>query len=646
LFQVATILKEKEPQLVSDLLHLINSADEKDNDTAIHQGMNALQDPAASYSIGLELAKEEENGPTSPLLLGGKQLYKYPPGHITVSCEKGPPYISGGQRLRSPSQSSQGSLTNQLLQPVEISQSEHSFNMSDQAAWIDNSAHRYSSISNISDIDLYNPEQQNIPNSPVPMRSPEQIAWAMQRARDRFETGSNFSVCSSNLDSVCSERFETMSMISDVSGYEEEMFRIKKLLLDPSAGKIKYKKPLPLQNRHLDYNIMSAPVSHTEIAATHGQSQSKKQHQEEIHAMEKLYELKIQDMLRHQAHTEGKLEAARNEVEKFVEEHGLLMKRIAELEANKPTNMERCSKLDEELLEYKQKVAHLENGMKEAQTHLQQRELEAQQWREEKQAGEHALSKLRLESEELRLELDTKCGSVEGLRAKVAEQHSELQVALQAKLQAEATTASARAECEALRSSQIWYKDQLAKAQAARSAAQQQAASSAAELATKESNLENLRVQITNLNQQVCAFYYQTLHSLIFWACSFIGSDRSAVNKQFELIWYHSVDQLLDSFTPNHFKTVRSLSKGLRPEPIIERSDPNSTNKRMLLVPDTVPINEHTLYLQFNAFFLRLCIWLWYWGILSYIGSLNPWKFKFNGDLKLSVGALLVLSFK
>jgi hypothetical protein len=82
------------------------------------------------------------------------------------------------------------------------------------------------------------------------------------------------------------------------------------------------------------------------------------------------------------------------------------------------------------------------------------------------------------------------------------------------------------------------------------------------------------------------------------------GSDRSAINKQFEPFQYHFVDPLLDSSTASHVKNGLVLSKRLRPGPTMEWSDPNRTKKRMLLVPavhtssdQSIPVNEHTQYL-------------------------------------------------
>jgi hypothetical protein len=62
---------------------------------------------------------------------------------------------------------------------------------------------------------------------------------------------------------------------------------------------------------------------------------------------------------------------------------------------------------------------------------------------------------------ELCVEINTKCSVVEKLSAKVAEQQLLLQAALKAKLEAEAAVASIKAECEAVRSENCWYKDQL-----------------------------------------------------------------------------------------------------------------------------------------------------------------------------------------
>jgi hypothetical protein len=97
---------------------------------------------------------------------------------------------------------------------------------------------------------------------------------------------------------------------------------------------------------------------------------------------------------------------------------------------------------------------------------------------------------------ELCVELHTKCSAVEELSAKSAEQQSQLQAALKAKLEAETAVASLKAECEALRSEKSWYKNQLAKVQAERSAAQQVTASAAAEWTTQTPEQETAKNQV------------------------------------------------------------------------------------------------------------------------------------------------------
>jgi hypothetical protein len=80
------------------------------------------------------------------------------------------------------------------------------------------------------------------------------------------------------------------------------------------------------------------------------------------------------------------------------------------------------------------------------------------------------------------------------LSAKVAEQQLQLQAALKAKLKAEA--ASVKAECEALRSATIWYKDQLAKVKAEQSAAQQVIETAEAEWTRQTQDHETAKNQI------------------------------------------------------------------------------------------------------------------------------------------------------
>jgi hypothetical protein len=76
---------------------------------------------------------------------------------------------------------------------------------------------------------------------------------------------------------------------------------------------------------------------------------------------------------------------------------------------------------------------------------------------------------------------------------------------LKTKLEAEAAVASVIAECEALRSGKSWYKGQLAKVQAERSAAQQVTEIAAVEWTGQVPDLEtaNNQVELVTLCNQL-----------------------------------------------------------------------------------------------------------------------------------------------
>jgi hypothetical protein len=78
--------------------------------------------------------------------------------------------------------------------------------------------------------------------------------------------------------------------------------------------------------------------------------------------------------------------------------------------------------------------------------------------------------------------------------------------------------------------------------------------------------------------------YYSTAAG-VQWVCSFINTDQSAVNKQFEPFQYHTLDPLLFSSTMSYIKNGLLLRKRLWSGPTIEWSDFIRTSKRMLLVP-------------------------------------------------------------
>lgn len=370
-----------------------------------------------------------------------------------------------------------------------------------------------------------------------PMTMADQLAWEFRRARDRLDTASNISGCSSRfeLDSSYSEKAETMSTISDVSGYEEEMFRIRRLLLldstatpTPPSGEYEKRKdqksfPVMLRTETLPTKENADMQIHRlTIQLQNAWEEKEKYRIEALTAETKIaleWQEKYQEALRQKAHLEGRLETVQAEMTTLVsgqnEVLGRAQTREQELKLKTASDskaaLQEIEKLALEINKLQQTVREADSRSQDLALQLELRDSEIAQLKGDVQATEDANEKLRIELQELKIEAESKDESIQSLKSKISDQHIECQSLLQAKLKAENNSISLKNEIEMTRKSGYWYRDQLHACQATRMKVQQELMASQAEVMSHSRQNERMKGEIAKLQQAVETTQYRAV---------------------------------------------------------------------------------------------------------------------------------------
>nr|CAD7198713.1 unnamed protein product [Timema douglasi] len=466
---------------------------------------NTSDNPSHEYKMENKASSPAAEEPTVTLL-------KYPPDRITVFTEKRS-YLD----------------SNPTFPHQRLRQSTYEFSDSMSAASKLNIANVSSNtFLNKDYVDSTGSLNHGINRSNT---TADQLAWAYRTSRDRIDTASNASGCSSrfDLDSNCSEQAETMSTISTVSGYEEEMFRIRRLLLMDSLSSPE--KHTRQTNGAKD--IRDATNSMNNIALREVESADIQIHRLNVQLQNALLEKekyrleslaaetkasldcqeKYHEILRQKALTEGRLEAVQKEVEVLRLDLTNKTKTIYTENKLRSANqgkivLQEMEKLAQEHAKLSQVNREVESRNQDLSWKLEVKNSEMERFRNDLKEVETINEKLRIELNELRVETDSKDGAIQGLKTKVADQHIELQALLQAKLKAENNLTSLKNEIESVRKSSHWYRDQLHACQTAKVKVQQELMSSQSNLVSHSHLVEKLKSEVANL-QQACEDTHQ-----------------------------------------------------------------------------------------------------------------------------------------
>lgn len=267
------------------------------------------------------------------------------------------------------------------------------------------------------------------------------------------------------VESSLSERYDLQSNSSEVSGLEEEMFRIKKLLLEVP----------PIQD------LMPS------MGTEDGRLVDRQVHFE---------------LLREKAALEGQVEALTMELGRSNQEKTTLRTQLAaaKTQLNSQANALRVSK--QEASDAFRKIEDLERSLAEAEDAVvglrrvvDSKTESAIQSSEAAKVAEEETQQLKVMIQELRVEAESREGAVRGLKTKVAELHVELQNALQAKTKIESELQVSKSRTESEQNMKEWYRQQLQESQATKGKLHQDIITLKAFSADCESSIEKLRFE-------------------------------------------------------------------------------------------------------------------------------------------------------
>ncbi|XP_067128064.1 golgin subfamily A member 3-like [Centruroides vittatus] len=299
-------------------------------------------------------------------------------------------------------------------------------------------------------------------------------------------------------ESTFSEVFDTESNISEISGLDEEMFRIKKLLIDvPNSSLIS--NEASSQTNLL--NILD-DKSEKEFLTEETQTMSDIRNQ----ATETENDSELFKILREKAHLEGQLVTIKNEMDTILKEKTNLQKSLALFEAQlqmqtQETNLAVKEKeiASQQLERLQLECKQWDRVISEYQNRIEAKNLEIKALKEDLSETETTNEKLKITIEKMNIDLESKEGAVTGLKNKIAEFHVEVQMLLQNKVQLENDIKGIRSEMETLQKSKEWYQEQLYSVQESRNKVHR-------ELISVQGNcvaLSNVIEQLKDENNQV-----------------------------------------------------------------------------------------------------------------------------------------------
>ncbi|XP_066940416.1 early endosome antigen 1-like [Macrobrachium rosenbergii] len=331
-----------------------------------------------------------------------------------------------------------------------------------------------------------------------------------------LEIASNFSDTSSNL-----------STLSDLSGYEDEYIRIKKLvsdavippedykkLLDKTNAKSQVSKPVPsvdyekiIRDLHAQKEDLEIQLHRLSIQVQNA-VREKELYQQQLELMNtKITETNQKqyfEVLKQRANVEGQLEMLKQELENSVYEKSQLQAKVTdslkEVETSKSiaaAAKEAESTMSARLLKFEDANKDLEKQLKIANDELEKISREFEKTTDDLAAAHDKNINLEQSVMQLQEKDSSMMAEIKGLKSRVTLLQEECQTHIHAEHKAEAVSSKISSELEAAQKSSLWYQEQLHLSQTARSCLQQElveARSSVAKL-TSEKEALDLRVQ-------------------------------------------------------------------------------------------------------------------------------------------------------
>ncbi|XP_022235968.1 golgin subfamily A member 3-like, partial [Limulus polyphemus] len=304
-----------------------------------------------------------------------------------------------------------------------------------------------------------------------------------------------------DIDYLYAESVETESNLSGITGIEDEMFCIKKLLIDVPSSHSRF--PVGPYSTESSFPIRKIPIEQQTVAVETQPPELQDQATETD-------SLEYFGILCENATLQGQVDTLRNEIDCVMKEKVQLQGLIASLESRIKLELEDKkvgNKEKQEILTEFEKISREHRGwsnvIAEYQSVIDSKVAEIKGLKEDLSESELERTKVKVNLEETKVDLESKDGAIDGLKKKIAELHVEVLTLLQGKVQLENEVKGVKGEMETLRKSKEWYQQQLNSVQENRNTTHQELIKVQAEVVSSNNLLEHKKVENRHLKQQL-----------------------------------------------------------------------------------------------------------------------------------------------
>lgn len=288
--------------------------------------------------------------------------------------------------------------------------------------------------------------------------------------------------------SMCSETESNLSWVSDV----DDEIRMLKSMMVPRASQL----------AAITVREKMATATQTDPLSSSGRIVA--------HVGVETDETDLLAILKEKAHLEGELDTLQGELGRLVQAKSELKTRAAAAEARcqklaeeKDAAVQREASLQQELQSLKMESVRYGRVVGDYDSLIHSKESETGFLHDEAAVLSNENRELKVAVEELKVDLESRCGAIEGLKKKIAEMHVESQSAVRARAQLEAENASIRNQLQVIEKSKDWFRDQLHESQQGRNQLHKEHVATQAEKIALESTAEMLRAENARLAQEL-----------------------------------------------------------------------------------------------------------------------------------------------
>lgn len=359
-----------------------------------------------------------------------------------------------------------------------------------------------------------------------------QMRQALEHVSNASDNHSDKSSGGAELSSNFSDTSSNLSTLSDLSGYEDEYIRIKRLVSDAVIPPDDYKKlvskansksatskPVPVVDYEKIIRDLQAQKEDLEIQLhrlsiqVQNAVREKELYQQQLELMQtKITETNQKqyfEVLKQRANLEGQLEMLKQELENTVYEKNQLQSKISEAvkesEASKDaatTAKDAESKMSARLQKYEDANKNLEENLRNAEEKIQRisKDYENSQSLIKDHISKNEQLEMRI-SQFMDAETNMKA-ELDGLKARLSQVQEDCEVKTKAQIQAETAANKSAMELQKSNASSLWYQEQLQIAQAARAKLQQDLLDTKSSLAKITSEKDTLEITVQTMKRE------------------------------------------------------------------------------------------------------------------------------------------------